>query len=880
MNPLDPAILAGSTSAGGKIPPAARVKTLTDEAQRELDEAQRVILETEKWLQERVAEEGFYVIDSMNHSIGDISREATRVGNIAARTAKKAVESLDALAGDEMMWARRAVEAVGGTLPVLLEDAAAYKMADEWELPALEMILGPAVDRRLSAEREGVDPTDTDRIDIYPPDGTLPPNPPDPPEEPGPVVVTDPIPIPWPVDDPRPDPLPEPEPPPGTSPPPTPDPGSQCCPVADPPIVNVYLTVPGSPPSPYPGGSPPTSPYPPPPPGPTPEPEPPEDWRLPPYGPIPDPPKPPPPPPPPPAPSVIHWTDVPFIPGLHDKKSYCDWVGDCKAAVMAPNHNTGFVEIIADIAGALVSAIPGMRDQGGKAHDGMRDLLSFAQRNSGILAAQPGIADPMCVGSVVSLLAIPSVIQHYTGIDIEYSMEPLKQVMRHSSPTLIPDQGAIDAAYIGNKITLKEWECYTRANGNIPDIHYKAMMVGARQMEIPEAAAARRRGLISVQQYRDSLRDDGILDDKLAEAIYKLGDYIPPVSDIMRWMTKDVANEQYVQFAQLDEGFAESWSPQFAKWASDNGVSAEQVKYEYRAQWQDLSPTTIYSMVHRLRPGRVDASVAFTAANALDLLKIQEVPAGFRQRMLEIAYVPINRTDIIAMRKAGTMDEAESVERMMDLGYSPADAKVQATFITMKVAREEQASMGAWTQRRIIKEYIGGTVTEDDAFKLLGRTVLDPWQRREALKDADLIRSAQSRAKCIKGVRRRYFTGQIKGAEAVQWLQAYGLDQAVIDEMVAGWQCERDSKSKEPTIQMLTSWVSKGIITWDQFGERLTNLGYTKDDVQRIRIATDIDDRKAKFKEARSEADYQERKARQRKKDAEDAAKKAQGGKK
>lgn len=875
MNPIDPALLAGSATGSSRKADPVRVAKLTEEAQRELDESSRIIATMELWLTQRAADESRASMESIGATVGELGREAVRVGNLGARAARKVVERLDVLASDEMMEARRSVERIGGTLPVLLEDALAYAMADEWELPALEMVLGPAVAQQMSREAAGIDPTDAEKplppmpSEPYP--NPLPPEIPDP-NEPGEPAPTDPIPIPWPAD-PEPG---EPREPGEPSGPGEPSPsGGQCCPPTDPPIVYVTVNVPGVPPITQPVGSPPASP--PMSPGPPEEPEEPNGgWgNIPQFGPIPNAPPPPKPPKPPPAPSAVTWSDIPLVPGLHDKKAYCTWVADCQAAVMAPNHNTGFVEIISDIAGALVSAIPGMRDQGGKAHDGMRDMLSFAQRNSGILAAQPGIADPMCVGSIVSLLAIPSVIQHYTGIDIDYSMEPLKQIMRHSSPTLIPDQGAIDAAFLGNKITKEEWLCYTRANGNLPEIHWKTMMAGARQMEIPEAAAARRRGLIGVQEYRDSLRDDGILEDKLAEAIYKLGEYVPSVDSLMRWMVKDVANEDYVKFAQLDEGFAESWNAQFAKWASDNGVTDEQVKYEYRSQWQDLSPTTIYSMVHRLRPGRVDPSIAFTAANALDLLKIQEVPAGFRQRMLEIAYLPINRTDVIAMRKAGTMTEAESVERMMDLGYSPADAKVQGEFITMKVNREEQASMGAWTQRRIVKEYIAGTITRDDGHKLLSRTIINRDQRIDALDDADLIRSAQTRAKCIKGIRRRYFTGELNAGEALQWLQAQNVDRLIADEMIAGWECEARSRSKEPTVAFLTSWAEKGIITEQEMNRRLRNLGYTADDADRIVSAAKIDVGRKQAKEAQAAADRAERKARQAKKDREEAAKKA-----
>ena len=228
-----------------------------------------------------------------------------------------------------------------------------------------------------------------------------------------------------------------------------------------------------------------------------------------------------------------------------------------------------------------------------------------------------------------------------------------------------------------------------------------------------------------------------------------------------------------------------------------------------------------------------------TEADVDQLLKLDEWPARLRGQILATLYLPVNRTDLIEAYKAGTVDDAELVERLKDLRYNPTDAAFLADMIRAKAKGQMQSSIGAWTRRRIVKEYVGGTITRDVADRLLSRTVISVAERVAALDDADLIAEANRRRSCIKGIRRRYFTGELDSGQARAELTAQGVGLTVAAELLAGWTCERKSRSKEPTVKQLTEWVTLGIITVDEFRRRLENLGYTADDAQRIIIAAD-----------------------------------------
>jgi hypothetical protein len=185
--------------------------------------------------------------------------------------------------------------------------------------------------------------------------------------------------------------------------------------------------------------------------------------------------------------------------------------------------------------------------------------------------------------------------------------------------------------------------------------------------------------------------------------------------------------------------------------------------------------------------------------------------------------------------------------------------------------------MGGWTRLRVVKEYIAGTLPEETARTLLSRTILDPAAVQMAIEDADAIRAAEKRRLCIKGIRRRYFTGEIDSGEARFDLLAQGVDQLTTGTIIGGWECERSSRSKEPTVKMLKEWLAAAIISADEMFRRLRNLGYTSTDATRIVNAAGIAETKKRAKEEESAARKAAADARRRIKELESALKKATG---
>lgn len=818
MEPNDIPTIAGASGAGGGngSPPVS-----VDAIRRLAAERELYVRDITNELVEATREAAGEAEKVSDESMGTVFVELT---NRAADAAKRVQKGADVIfrevrdkAADAEARTHAAITQLGGSPLVMTDEAYAVNQQGNAAAEALERIILPAIDQQAKEPDAGP------IIDGVPPER----------EPPIPIPGLPAEPVPGPVVEPPGEPPPEPSP---FVPPPSP--GDVCCPpqqiVVPAPVVNVVVDW-----SKFPG----TYPVPlPPPPGVVPP-------VPPPPGTVPPPPvsggSPPPPVGPPPATSLPRLPSEPvsIVPvGTMDGPLVCQRITEGVTSLGRAGSNMAAIPqaIVGGILSSPIAGVPIIGDiiKGiGSAVDGA--LGSLFTTLSGQLVSQ-GLPEPAVALSHLAVTGAASIVDRYLGMDSSYYLQPVIQSAKAANPLNIVPQGDIDRMYLADRIDAATWECLTKLHGNMPWQHQQAMLASQARLPLSDLTAAARRGLISLDNYMIEARRLGYVDSDYPRLAYALSEYVPSTPDLFTWIKKDVFRDDFAERFGLDEDFPNDLPPAFQRWFAANGTSPDQIKYDYRAQWRLPSTTQLGEMVARLRPGRVPEAIQITAADADQLLKLDEWPARLRGQILATLTTPVNRTDLIEGYKAGTVDDAELVERLMDLKYSRDDALFLARMIKAKSIGQQQGSMGAWTRRRIVREYVSGTITREVADRLLSRTVLSPAERVAALDDADEIASANRRRSCIKGIRRRYFTGELDAGAARAELTAQGVGLIVAAELLAGWTCERKSRSKEPTVKQLTEWVSLGIIDVNEYRRRLINLGYTEGDAERIIAAAGI----------------------------------------
>lgn len=490
-------------------------------------------------------------------------------------------------------------------------------------------------------------------------------------------------------------------------------------------------------------------------------------------------------------------------------------------------------------------------------------------------------SDAAYASTLESLAALTAIGwgERLSGAPVRYLGQGYVYDLQYANPQYLPSQSEINGAFLNYTVSREVWECVTKANGNHVWGQEAVVRAGRLKPGLGECIALWRRGQMSDAALQDYARQSGVLDPKELDAIVTAGEFVPPYSDIIRMMVRDSADQNAVDFGKFDDGFTDKFVGPLREWAKALGIDEKVFRYLWRAHWELPSPTQLYEMLRRLRPGKVDDALAVTAETVRKTLEQNDLAPGFVDRLMAVSYNTITRTDLMMWYVNGSITEQELVDRLQDTGYSEPDAKRIVEGWSLEKANRVSNRSLLWTRRNITKNYIAGNIDRATADKLLSRTIPLKGDRDDTLDDADAVRGAERRAKCIRAVKRRMVMGELGEIEARRELVRLNLDAAVAAQIAEGWTCEIASMAKEPTVKMLKEWLVNGIIDTNDFYQRLINLRYTREDAKRILDSAVVSENKriAKLAEkaAKEAAARAERAARERDAAARRAAERA-----
>lgn len=512
--------------------------------------------------------------------------------------------------------------------------------------------------------------------------------------------------------------------------------------------------------------------------------------------------------------------------------------------------------------------------------------------------AAGGVADPKACGGLAAEVATFEWFKRLTGAPVESLQLRAMQALNRESRAGLPSQAEANSAFLANAITVEDWRCLTETNGNLTGPADQVLWGSRARPGALTVISAWRRGLLTEVQRDERLRGLGYLLNLDREIEVRMTEAVPTVSDVMRYIKKDVNDEDYIRLAGLDDGFEQNYTGILKEWGKANGISDLNALYEYRAGWELPATTMANEFLRRLRPGRPKVVFAekpdggaerievppFTVDDYLRVLKANDWAPAMRARILATSYVPINATTIKAAHRAGTMDRTEVNERYQDLGYSPEDAETLTTFTEVDNARSLQASSGAWTNRRVVSEYVAGSLSRVDATTLLARTILNPELIAKLLDDADKMRESKRLRTCIKSVRKRYLRAEFEDFVAVTQLLKAGVSQDVAETLVGEWRCEFVASDRMPTVDMLGKWFIKGYLSQAEYLNRLKRLRYSDEDAGNIVRLTIQEEQERRAREAAAAAEKARKEAerirREQMKEAEKKRKEAEAEKK
>jgi hypothetical protein len=334
-------------------------------------------------------------------------------------------------------------------------------------------------------------------------------------------------------------------------------------------------------------------------------------------------------------------------------------------------------------------------------------------------------------------------------------------------------------------------------------------------LSIEQAFVALNRKEIDEDEFKATLTRLGYNTDD-AKTLRALAYVRPGLQDIITMALRDVFNpaavDRFELFKELPDRFIEE--------AGKSGLTEEWAKFYWGAHWTLPSLNQGFEMFHRRLIDKDTINL---------LIATHDVSPFWRDKLIGIAYNNYTRVDIRRMYKLGVMTKDEVYEAHLDLGYDETKADKMTEFVIQLIDDSElddDVDPRDLTKTQIKNLFLQGTLSKDDTVERmieLGYSsdaailLVGSWETDQQIKDRERVINLI----ISKAVRERLSNTEVESLFA-------GLDLTVGERETALKEIAlrmRETPSI-PSKSELKAMVSSGIIDFQTWYNTMQQHGY------------------------------------------------------
>jgi len=360
--------------------------------------------------------------------------------------------------------------------------------------------------------------------------------------------------------------------------------------------------------------------------------------------------------------------------------------------------------------------------------------------------------------------------------------------------------------------------------------HEARLYLHSQRSQIPAIALLDSlwRGNINREEYYKKMYSLGYWDTEAD--LFELSQlYLPSHQDLIRFQVRDVYNEQIVEKYGYDEEFPSSILPD----AKKIGMNEETMRKYWKAHWQLPSPIMVYDMVQRLNPevlgilgdkytkmGLDKDNLVTTVDTLKEMLKIDDYPKYWRDRMAAISYTPITRVDLRRIYNLNLCDDDFVKATLMERGYTSDDAALMLEFYkSLKMGKDKQLS-----EKSLFDSYNYGFITLDQIVQEFREKGYDDNEitlklavNKKLLMDKDLKEN-------IKVWKHDYTEGLLSDEQVKYELTNAGMNDAKASIVLNQFKAAKRKTEKLPPLSDMHKFYSKGLLDERGYRESLQAL--------------------------------------------------------
>ena len=412
------------------------------------------------------------------------------------------------------------------------------------------------------------------------------------------------------------------------------------------------------------------------------------------------------------------------------------------------------------------------------------------------------------------------------GRDIENFFNTIRPVRPLSPP---------ECAYFLNRnpTETEKVEEWLKANGYDTDKHYTLLQMYKPKLSISEIITLRIREVIDDKTFDMLLSEHGLSKrdiDYLKGIMY---DY-PSPTDFIRFAVRDV----FVEDKEVKEALEAEFPEAIVPYAQKAGMNRDVLMWYWKAHWELPSPTQVYEMLHRLNPDVLAIRGEAYKEMGLDLEKLKtdlktvefylkqaDYDLRWRQRLIAISYHPLTRVDLRRIYQLGLINDDELIARLMEIGYTKADAlKLLEFYKSLKVEKEKDLTMS-----QILKLFRIGEITEEECKSMLMSLGYDEAEAEFLIAIEKHKMEEDEIEDLIDVYVNQFVEGEIDEKTLTQKLDELGLRASRREKIIQRAVRKRERRIRMPSKEDIIKWYNAGLITEQKARELLTKINIPKE---------------------------------------------------
>ena len=180
---------------------------------------------------------------------------------------------------------------------------------------------------------------------------------------------------------------------------------------------------------------------------------------------------------------------------------------------------------------------------------------------------------------------------------------------------------------------------------------------------------------------------------------------------------------------------------------------------------------------------------------------------------------------IVAAFVGGRLKETEVKEKLVNHGVTSGGVDKIIQLARLRI-----------TSHPAFDAYAAGTIDADDVRTQASEYGVPATTVDKAIGVIDSRHKADTVRLCVRGLRRRFLTGEIDDKKLEQELQNIGVVPARAKQIVDGLQCSQSAFGKSVPANTLCVWLERGVIKPTEFIDRLKRIGFAENDATEMLV--------------------------------------------